>query len=126
MIEIKDTESLALSNKLAAWNERGIARDLYDIYFLVRSGVSPDLGSLAKRLDHISYPKGVKGPKRMTMDEFLAKLDKAVAVLTEEDLDGLRDILPSDELVGLDRRIRSIVRDLVEKIALTHERAGKA
>jgi predicted nucleotidyltransferase component of viral defense system len=42
---------IALANKLAAWNERRLVRDLYDIYFLYKMVcVVPDEETLQFRL----------------------------------------------------------------------------
>jgi hypothetical protein len=46
----------ALSHKLAAWNERGLIRDLYDASFMVNNfDIYPDLLILQDRLNNVSY-----------------------------------------------------------------------
>ncbi len=109
----------ALANKLAAWNERRLLRDLYDTYFLgTRLGATPDLARLDRRLAKIEsrLPRIAK-QKKMTRHEFATELREAVANLDERALrDELAPVLPPDELVGLVPRIRSAVIRLAERL----------
>ena len=94
---------VALSHKLAAWNERRLLRDLYDVYYwFANVGVKPDMETLTKRLGKINsrLPK-VKKIKKMTLNEFVEQI--------ESELDGLDDniytvqlspLIPKDQLVG--------------------------
>jgi hypothetical protein len=110
----------ALAHKLAAWNERELMRDLYDIYFIhAILDEMPNMGILKQRLGKIKYSKRVskKQPKQMPVEAFLEKLKLTVEKLEPEDIESeLRDYLASDELVGLDKKIKIGVKSLVEKI----------
>jgi hypothetical protein len=58
--------SVALSHKLAAWNERRLLRDLYDAYFLYKMvGVLPDKKILMRRLAKVDsrLPRLIKVKK---------------------------------------------------------------
>ena len=52
--------SVALANKLAAWNERRLIRDVYDIWFYLTMGIYPDIKTLKERLKKPSYSKLVR------------------------------------------------------------------
>ncbi len=95
---------VALSHKLAAWNERRLFRDLYDVfYFLEVQGVTPDWDILDKRLSSIqSRRPEMKRIKSMTMDSFKKELKTVVDEFTQKDLeDELGGILNEIELTGL-------------------------
>lgn len=117
------TPEWALANKLAAWNERRLLRDLYDAYFLsVRLGAAPDLEVLDRRLAKIEsrLPRLAK-LRRMTRAEFAAELRAALDGLTERAVrDELAPVLPPDELAALPPRIRNAVVRLAEGL----EQAG--
>lgn len=111
----------ALANKLAAWNERELVRDLYDAYFL--AGVlneSPDLEILKTRLSHSNYTgharqKGL--PKSMSLAEFVIRLKTAVEILTPENIEQeLRDTLSPVELAGLDKKMKVGLMKLVDRL----------
>jgi hypothetical protein len=108
---------LALAHKLAAWNERRLGRDLYDVYFLfARIGVAPDRGALTARLAAIeSRVPALRKTRSMTFVEFAAELRSAAANLQDEDLQAeLGTFLPENESAGLLPRIRSAMVGLAE------------
>lgn len=107
----------ALAHKLAAWNERRLLRDLYDVYYLaVRLGAVPELAVLQQRLQQVeSRLPALRRRRTMSLAELLAALQAAVAALDEESLrDELAPILPADELAGLILRLRGGVVKVVE------------
>lgn len=109
----------ALAHKLAAWNERRLLRDLYDIYFLVsRVGAHPDPSELAARLARVqSQLPHLKAVRSMTTADLAEQLSAAAMSLTQADLEAeLEALLPADELAGLDARIRSVLVRLAEKL----------
>jgi len=104
LIHVMDL-SVALSNKLAAWNERRLIRDLYDIWFFLQMNVRPDIATLEKRLRKPLYSRLVKadayfrGGGVVAFYEFLR--DK-VDMYSDTDIsEGLADYLPANERVGL-------------------------
>lgn len=112
---------VALAHKLAAWNERGLVRDLYDAYFIHKHlNQIPHIPTLAKRLEKINYAKSLKGPslpRHMTLEEFLAHLEKGVFALTDNNIrEELRDSLEPTQLAGLSLKIRVGLSQMVEKI----------
>lgn len=111
----------ALANKLAAWNERGLMRDLYDVYFYhAVLDVMPDLKVLERRLSKITYlgkARLAQGAKKMTLEEFLAKISLAVTQIIPDGVETeLRDYFPPEELPGLTHKIKIGVKSLVEKL----------
>lgn len=108
--------SLALSDKMAAWNERRLPRDLYDVFFFMRMGIRPNPERLEKRLRKPQYSKLVKAPDHFQgtgLEAFYAFLRDRVNQLDEADfLQPLADILPEDELPGLLLRLRAEVAKL--------------
>jgi len=100
---------VSIANKLAAWNERGLMRDLYDLYFLYAMvNARPDMATLERRLQKVGSTPRNRNPRRMTLDQLLAKLRGRLATLSPGDITAeLSDYLPSDELQGLDAKIRT-------------------
>jgi hypothetical protein len=111
--------ALALSHKLAAWNERRLHRDLYDLYFLhVRTGARPDLDTLRARLGAIeSRAPALRKVRSMTLPQFVAELRRAAEDLREEDVQAeLGALLPEVELAGVLPRMRSGLVSLIENL----------
>lgn len=110
----------ALSHKLAAWNERGLIRDLYDVYYLtIMLKVKPDSAILKQRLATIeSRLKGVKKKRSMSMTEFISKLETEAKSLTPEmTTSEMRDYLQTGELPGLDRKIVRGIQQIIEYLS---------
>lgn len=105
----------ALAHKLAAWNERNLIRDLYDIYFLYsKLKEQPDLDVLKERLKKIHYQRNRKGPKSMSMNEFLNKLEGAIQELSVSQIDEeLRDQLTPEERSGLHLKMKLHINTLI-------------
>jgi len=112
--------SVALSHKLAAWNERRLLRDLYDCTFLsARAGVAPDEEVLNARLSRIeSRLPSMRRRRTMSRAELAAELRDGVAGLSDGDCEReLSGLLPADEFAGLAFRIRAAVAKLADHIA---------
>lgn len=112
---------VSFAHKLAAWNERDLIRDLYDVYFLFSHlKILPDQSTLEMRLKKINPAKRVKtatSPRSMTMAEFLAKLARRVETLTQDEIvEELQAILTKEELAGLERRIKTNLVQLIERM----------
>jgi hypothetical protein len=109
----------ALAEKVAAWNERRLMRDLYDCYFLVgRLGARLDLERLDERLARIEsrLPK-LRKRGAMTRGDLVAELKAYLSSLTQEGVEAeLRPLLPPDELPGLAARIRASLSRIVEEV----------
>lgn len=109
--------AVALANKMAAWNERRLIRDLYDIWFFLKMGVRPDVATLQGRLDAPSYSRLVKKEERFhsaSVADFFAFLNGTVQKLTEQEIsEALSDYLPPSELPGLNMRFRAEMAKLI-------------
>lgn len=112
---------LMLAHKLVAWNERRLIRDLYDAYFIHRNiEAVPDIPTLKKRLRKIHYAKEMREktlPKKVDIEEFLKTLETEVANLTVVGLENeLRDYLDIHQLMGLDKKMKIGLAEMIEKI----------
>lgn len=113
---------VAMAHKMAAWNERGLMRDIYDIYyFYSRLNIKPDMSTLLKRLAKtLMKRKGARSEKyqAMTLQQFLDKLKETTHQLDEKMLrDELTAILPVEELAGLHHKIRRAILELIDQIS---------
>lgn len=115
------TLDVALSHKLAAWNERRLMRDLYDVYYIYQViGEGPDLETLKARLNKIEsrLPK-LKRIKKMSIDEFCSELKNNVNNITEDSIRReLSPLLDEVEIVGLDKKLKVTINKLVEFLGL--------
>jgi predicted nucleotidyltransferase component of viral defense system len=105
--------SAAFAHKIAAWNERELLRDLFDLYqYKTILRVEPNTETLQKRLAKPrSYPN-IKPAKNI--GELKEKLLTAANSLNEQNIyDELSPLLPEIELAGLHLRIAAAVRGVV-------------
>jgi predicted nucleotidyltransferase component of viral defense system len=105
---------VALANKMAAWNERRLVRDMYDIWFYLQMSVQPDRLTLEHRLQDPDYSKLIK-PKDFfpgkTCNEFYDFL--RTGRLTDEAIEQeLSDYLAPEEMVGLSALFRAALAKL--------------
>lgn len=112
---------VAMAHKLAAWNERNLYRDLYDAYFLhVNLRTKPNLQVLTKRLQKIKYAKRIgdkNRPRQMTLGGFADKLRQAADQIRQQEIkEELRDVLLSNHLAGLDKKIKIAMNQISEDI----------
>ena len=80
------SSNTAFAHKLAAWNERRLARDIYDVYYwFAHVNALPDKKVLETRLKKINsrIPR-LKKIKNMTMDQFTDEFQKELNKLTEK------------------------------------------
>lgn len=109
----------ALAFKLAAWNERRLARDLYDIYFIdTLAGIHPDKEMLKERLLKVLPARGGKSKKKsMTLEDLAEEIEGQIQTLDQVLIEsGLRDYLPHDYLPGLEYKIKISLGRIVEYI----------
>lgn len=109
---------VALSNKLAAWAERQLVRDLYDAYYFYRFvGVRPDVNTLTARLKRLNYAdKRLRQsePTHLSLREFCAWLIRGATRLNDKAVTaGLASMSP-DILPGLSLKIRVAVLELAD------------
>ncbi len=110
--------SAALAHKMAAWNERRLIRDVYDIWFYLRLGVAPDVEILRKRLEKCSYSKLVKREEYFEGDsvkEFHNFFFAYACRLTDRMImDSLENYINRDDLAGISMKFRSEFMKLTE------------
>jgi hypothetical protein len=108
----------ALAHKLAAWNERRLLRDLYDIYFLANATpAGPDATVLAQRLARVrSRLPALRNKRTMSLAEFADELVRAVAALDDDVLRELAPLLPPEILPGLALRMRRVIIELAGRL----------
>lgn len=116
---------VALAHKLAAWNERELMRDLYDVYFIYKNlNTLPNLEVLQKRLQKITHAKRVYQkslPRKMTLEEFWEKLRQKTSSLNQTSIEEeLRDSFDPTYLAGLDMKIKAAVRQMIEELTSLH------
>lgn len=105
--------SISMANKLAAWNERRLARDLYDISFFIRMNIKPNLKVLKKRLKKPMYSRLVKKVDYFDSDSdnieaFYDFVRQKCSELSDQSISNeLADYLAPDELIGLSSKIRA-------------------
>lgn len=116
IIHVVDT-GVALANKMAAWNERRLVRDIYDIWFLLQMNAVPDKATLEMRLRKPAYSPRVKKTDYFpgkTCPEFYDFIRARVAALTDDSIaNELSDYLPQQETAGLSLLFRAALAKLV-------------
>lgn len=102
---------VALANKLAAWNERRLWRDIYDIYLFLNMGIIPDKKTLEKRLKKPLHAKNIKDKKLFqNLEEFYLFLKDKIENMDISSVNQeLQSLLSEDELTGLDLKFRNII-----------------
>jgi predicted nucleotidyltransferase component of viral defense system len=110
LIAVMDHE-IALAHKMAAWNERRLIRDIYDIWFYLQMGIHPNEESLMERLRKPLYSKLVKREahfKGKGPEPFYQFIRDHVSTLTDESIaNELADYLPANQLPGLAMQLRA-------------------
>lgn len=107
IIKIMDYRA-AMAHKLAAWNERKLVRDLYDLnFYYTFLKVLPEPEILSERLKSVSSTRRIKKPKSMSLAQLIENLRLTLNKLTPEDIKELADYLPAENLPGLEVRLRA-------------------
>lgn len=106
---------VAFAHKIAAWNERELMRDLYDVYqyeSLFRT--APNMEILCKRLKSARSYKNVGAAKNI--GALVEKMRKCAESLTESSFSELVPLLDAVELAGLSFRMRPSILALCDKM----------
>lgn len=115
IIHVVDTD-VALANKMAAWNERRLIRDIYDIWFLLQMKATPDKPTLEKRLKKPVYSGLVREEDYFTgqtCSEFYDFIRSRASTLSDEEISNeLADYLPPKETEGLALLFRAALAQL--------------
>jgi predicted nucleotidyltransferase component of viral defense system len=103
--------SVALANKMAAWNERRLMRDVYDIWFYLTMGIKPDIKTLKERLKKPSYSRLVRKEdyfRGSTVEDFYDSLRTNIRDITDKDIENyLGDYLKKEDIAGLSMKFRA-------------------
>jgi predicted nucleotidyltransferase component of viral defense system len=103
--------SVALANKMAAWNERRLARDIYDIWFYLTIGIKPNIKTLNARLKKPVYSKLVSKAEYFSgsgVEEFYDFLRKKILDITDKEIEkSLGDYLKKEDIAGLAMKFRA-------------------
>lgn len=116
---------VALSHKLAAWNERRLLRDLYDVHFWHSIiGATPDIETLDQRLSSINsrLPK-LKSKKKMSLVELCDELERALANLDESTfLNQLEPLIPKEHIDGHFPIFKASIKSFIDKLRITENK----
>ena len=108
--------SVALANKMAAWNERRLARDIYDVVFFLNMGVEQDIEILSKRLNKVRYSPIIKQSEKFkgrTVLEFYDFITETISKTSENDLKKqLEDYVTAGRLMGIKSKILASIAKL--------------
>ncbi|MGL1901960.1 MAG: nucleotidyl transferase AbiEii/AbiGii toxin family protein [Fibrobacterales bacterium] len=109
----------ALANKIGAWIERRLMRDIYDIHFYISTlRVNPDMGILTNRMSKITSRRD-KSLKSLTLPELISLFDTFCQELTLKQLEGeLNEYFSEIELIGLDMKIKVSLQKLIDFLEL--------
>ena len=115
LIQVVDYH-VALANKMAAWNERRLIRDIYDIWFYIRMNIRPDEETLRRRLSKCLYSRLIDEKdyfQGKEIREFYDFLISYVNRVTDADIkDVLEDYLEADDIPGLAMKFRTEISKL--------------
>ena len=116
----------ALAHKVAAWNERRLMRDLYDIHYLFTiMGTMPAMDILLQRLQTVQSRRNRNRSVNMSLSELIAEIEREAAGLNQRQIDQeLRDVLGHEDRVGLDLKLRISMHRLCEHLKTFSPGAG--
>lgn len=107
---------IALSHKIAAWNERRLMRDLYDIYYWYRIvDIKPDMKILIDRLTKFNsrLPR-LRKMKSMKLKDLIDNLEAESAAIDEKEYYGqLSELFNKRELDGTFYLFKSSLNELI-------------
>lgn len=112
-------QDVAMAHKLAAWNERRLLRDLYDVYFYrARLRILPDPDTLKARLSNVnSRLPSLKKTRKMSRPQLVAALAAAVDEIEQNAIHlELGAVLNDEEQAGLAQRMQAVLRELAEQL----------
>jgi len=108
-----------MSHKLAAWNEKKLVRDLYDLnFYYAYLKVLPDLDILSERLQNVYSTRRNRKPKTMSFAQLIKSLRMTLNKLKAEDIRELSDYLPPEDLQGLDVRLRATLLKFCDELEM--------
>ena len=110
---------VAFAHKIAAWNERELMRDFYDVYqYESLFKTEPQMEILHRRLKNSRSYKNIVAAK--DIKGLSEKMRKCAESLTENSFAELVPLLETVELAGLSFRMRPSILALCDKMEKTH------
>ena len=110
---------VAFAHKIAAWNERELMRDFYDVYqYESLFKTEPQMEILHRRLKNSRSYKNIVAAK--DIKGLIEKMRKCAESLTENSFAELVPLLETVELAGLSFRMRPSILALCDKMEKTH------
>jgi len=107
---------IALSHKMAAWNERRLIRDVYDIWFFLQMNICPDIETLESRLKKPVYSRLINAEdyfRGKSCAEFYDFMRQKVSLLSDKDIENeMADYLNPEEMAGLSMLFRAALARL--------------
>lgn len=109
---------VALAHKIAAWNERRLLRDIYDIYFWFSvQSILPDSSTLLERLNKVeSRIPSLSKRKSMTIQELCLELQSYCQTLDQGTIDLELASIPKNEREGLAGILQSQINVLISRL----------
>jgi predicted nucleotidyltransferase component of viral defense system len=109
---------IALAHKIAAWNERRILRDLYDIYYWYGVlKVSPEVAILKARLHNVeSRIPSLRKRKVMSMKQLCEDLEEYLSNFTQDDINRELTSIDVNDRAGLEVVLKSQIRRLIANL----------
>ena len=106
---------VSFAHKIAAWNERELMRDLYDVYqYESLFGAAPRMDILLLRLEKARSYKNVVAAQ--SLEGLVNKMRQAARNMTEDSFEELVPLLDAAELAGLSFRMRPAIVALCDKL----------
>jgi len=106
---------VSFAHKIAAWNERELMRDLYDVYqYESLFKAVPRMDVLLMRLKKARSYRNVAAAKNL--EELVDKMKICAENLTEDSFGELVPLLKAEELAGLSFRMRPSIFALCDKL----------
>lgn len=106
---------VAFAHKIAAWNERELMRDLYDVYqYESLFGVTPKMDVLLQRLKSARSYRNIIAAQ--SLEGLVKKMRQAAGNMTEDSFEELLPLLDAAELAGLSFRMRPAIVALCDKL----------
>jgi len=108
---------IALAHKIIAWFERGLYRDLYDIYFFISIlDVSPDTTTIYERLESVQQGR-VNKTRKVSIKELLKWITEQKLNISQDKIElELSPLFDEGELAGMDMKMKVALVKLMDEL----------
>jgi len=110
----------ALAHKMAAWAERRLLRDLFDIYyFCLVLNHMPRMETLNTRLKRLNFARSLgRRPGPISLRTLIDELGDAVNQIGQSRIDEeLGPYMAREDLIGLEERIKTGIHRLLQRLS---------